>query len=610
MPIPSNLASLLAFTIVGSLAFRSIGMIIAAVADTMAQAQILIQIFYIPMLFLSGTTFPINNLPRWIQTAASFMPATYLKSGMEGIIQNGESVLSNARSVVTLIATLIVGFIVSFNLFRWDKEDRMHPRSKVWITAGLVPFVILGAWEHQSGSDTIRQAIAYRQLARSHNWRIHDVRVFDGDGHVMERADVYVRNGTIVDVVEGGRAPADAASYAVIEDAGKTLLPGLIDVHAHFGASGITMSDGFDKEMANWPEHAVQSYLYSGVTAAKSAGDVTDELLNLKRRLATGELLGTELFMVGPLFTAPGGHGTEYFQSLPEAMRKTLEPQMAAAYSNPSEASARVDTLTSQGVDGIKIVLESGGAGFLFERLDLAVFDAVAKAAGNHNLPVVVHTGTPQDIQDAIDRGVTGIEHGAMRDIMPDELIQELATKGVRYDPTLAVLDAARHISTHDSTLLEDPLTRQTISARLLSKMKKWIDGHQAAVTGAQIPELKNTAAVKNLMNAYRAGVPLVTGTDAGNYGTFHGASLHREMELWQDAGIPTTDILKAATGNAAQLLGAGNRIGHIRKGYEANLLIVDGNPLEDIRGTRRISDVFFKGERIRRSELFGNGSE
>jgi imidazolonepropionase-like amidohydrolase len=64
---------------------------------------------------------------------------------------------------------------------------------------------------------------------------------------------------------------------------------------------------------------------------------------------------------------------------------------------------------------------------------------------------------------------------------------------------------------------------------------------------------------------------------------------------------------LKAATSNASQLLGASDRIGKIAKGYEANLIIVDGNPLEDIRGTRRISDVFFKGERVRRSELFAN---
>src|SRR5262249_45077113 len=121
----------------------------------------------------------------------------------------------------------------------------------------------------------------------------------------------------------------------------------------------------------------------------------------------------------------------------------------------------------------------------------------------------------------------------------------------------------------------------------------------------AQIPPVKDTAAAKNLLNAYHSGVPLVLGTDSGNLGTFHGPAVHREMELWQEAGGPAAEILKAATSNAARLLGAGDRLGKVAKGYEANLVIVDGNPLEDVRATRRISDVFLKGERVRRSTLF-----
>lgn len=217
MPMPANLGSLLIFVAIGSMAFRSIGMIIASVAESMAEAQILIQILYLPMMFLSGTTFPINNLPKWIQTLSTFMPATYLKSGMAGIIQNGESLAANGRSVAALLATLVVGFIVSFNLFRWGKEDRLSSGSKAWVAAVLAPFLILGAWESYAGTNHVRQAIAYRELARSNNWRVHDVRVFVGDGVVFERADVYLKNGKIIDVVEEGKAPpADSVSYNML----------------------------------------------------------------------------------------------------------------------------------------------------------------------------------------------------------------------------------------------------------------------------------------------------------------------------------------------------------------------------------------------------------
>ena len=94
-------------------------------------------------------------------------------------------------------------------------------------------------------------------------------------------------------------------------------------------------------------------------------------------------------------------------------------------------------------------------------------------------------------------------------------------------------------------------------------------------------------------------------GTDAGYPLVFHGPSLHHELQLWVQAGIPAAVALQAATGNAAKLLRAVNRIGTIRKGLDADFLLVDGNPLQDISATERISLVVFKGERIRRAELF-----
>jgi imidazolonepropionase-like amidohydrolase len=94
-------------------------------------------------------------------------------------------------------------------------------------------------------------------------------------------------------------------------------------------------------------------------------------------------------------------------------------------------------------------------------------------------------------------------------------------------------------------------------------------------------------------------------GTDSGNPLVFPGASMHHELRLWVAAGIPPAVALQAATGNGAALLRAANRIGGIRKGMDANLLLVDGNPLHDIGAIERISLVVFKGERVQRAELF-----
>ena len=111
--------------------------------------------------------------------------------------------------------------------------------------------------------------------------------------------------------------------------------------------------------------------------------------------------------------------------------------------------------------------------------------------------------------------------------------------------------------------------------------------------------------AEKNLQGAYRAGVTLVAGTDAGNPMMVHGPGLHRELQLWVKAGIPPAVALQAATLNAARLLGTENRFGQVKQGLEANLLLVDGNPLEDISATERVATVLFKGERVDRTKLF-----
>ena len=111
--------------------------------------------------------------------------------------------------------------------------------------------------------------------------------------------------------------------------------------------------------------------------------------------------------------------------------------------------------------------------------------------------------------------------------------------------------------------------------------------------------------AKQNLKRAYEDGVMLITGSDSGNPLTLHGPAVHREMQLWVQAGIPAKAVLQGATYNAAKVLGVSDRIGLIAKGRDATMLLVDGNPLEDISATERISSVFFKGERVRRQDLF-----
>jgi len=303
------------------------------------------------------------------------------------------------------------------------------------------------------------------------------------------------------------------------------------------------------------------------------------------------------------MFTTPGGHGTEYFKRMPENVRKLAEQETLFLPKTPEEARRQVDQALAAGATSVKIILESGNAGMLFNRMDTSIAKAIAEEARKKGLAVAVHTGDARDVADAIAFGATSIEHGSVREAIPDELFAAMAKQGIAYDPTLTVIEALSELKQGRLGLLDRTLVQQVAPEGLIKASKAALS--KAAATG-DVPVAMGIAE-DNLRRAYRAGVKLVTGSDAGNMLVIHGPTVHREMQLWVKAGIPAEAALTAATRNTAELLGIGKRTGLIQVGYEATMLLVDGNPLEEIAATERISGggVFFKGERVDRAGLF-----
>jgi imidazolonepropionase-like amidohydrolase len=349
------------------------------------------------------------------------------------------------------------------------------------------------------------------------------------------------------------------------------------------------------------------AYLYSGVTTVRSVGDGLDGILKTRSRINSGEVLGAELFTCGPLFTAKGGHGTEYFKQLPAGIRENAEKQFTRIPASPEEARQQVDDLKKTGVDCIKAILESGAGGRVYNRLDPGIFQAVAQQAHADQLPLAVHTGDLRDVEEAVQAAANSIEHGSFREAIPDALFDQMARQGIFYDPTLSVGEAFKDFAAGKADLLKRSLVQQVGPPELLRGTEDVLaskDADQIRASIGQYP-IDMQIATANLKRAYEHKVLLVTGSDAGNFLVIHGPTVQRELELWVQAGIPPAVALQAATSNAARLLGADAHIGSVRPGNDADLLIIDGNPLEDITATERISSVIFKGERIDRTEVF-----
>jgi len=607
MPLPRNWWSLFAMASLGVCSLRAIGLILAAVTNSMAEANVAIQSAYMPMLFLSGATVPAAMLPKWAQTLAQFMPASYLVSGFQGIFFRDQTLWDNAPAAAALLLTTVLGLFLAMQLFRWEKGEKIRPRNKLWVVAVLAPFVAMGTWQAYSKQHVGNNAALLRQLERSGVFLIRNTRIFVGDGKVIENGAVLVRDGKIAGVYEGAGPDPDALRAEIVEGAGKTLLPGLIDSHVHLAASGGYSTDPRDYNVEETMPHSAAALLYCGVTAARSAGDGLEASLKLRKSNADGATLGSQLFVCGPMFTAEGGRGTEFAEYLPAAIKDTVKAQLVRTPKTPDEARQQVRELKARGVDGIKAILEAGwGAGMLYDRLDLLLVRAVSEEAHLQHLPLTTHTGDARDVADAVEIGSASVEHGSWRDEIPDRLLERMAREGVYLDPTLAVAEAYALYFGGKPDTLNQSLVEQVVIGRLLKETREFVgSGKGADPAKAELFQHALDIARANLLRAWQAGVPLVMGTDSGNPMVFHGPSLHRELQLWVSAGIPVTVALQAATANAAKLLGADKRIGAIRAGLDADLLLVDGNPLEEIAATERISLVVFKGERIRRAALF-----
>ncbi len=362
MPWPRSMGSVVIFVTVAIAGFRAIGLIIASVVNSMQESQLVVQLVYLPMLFLSGATFPPDMFPPWLFNVTQFLPATYLVIGIQGMLARNEGIVANRYPALALVLTAFVGLFIAYRLFRWEKGEKIRGSAKLWLLGVLAPFFVLGFQQNHSRAGIVKTKVLHRQIARGDTFLIRGARIVVGDGKVIENGSVLVRGGKIAEIYEGGGPDPKTLKAETVEAAGKTILPGLIDVHVHLGAPG-----GFSAEMKYGDEkvmrRALAAYLYSGVTTVRSVGDLLDNILKLRSSVSTGEILGSDLTTCGPLFTAAGGHGTEFFKGVPANVRANLEKQSLRIPASGDEARQQVDELKKQGVDCIKAILEAGAEG-------------------------------------------------------------------------------------------------------------------------------------------------------------------------------------------------------------------------------------------------------
>lgn len=382
---------------------------------------------------------------------------------------------------------------------------------------------------------------------------IRKARVFDGH-RLFAETDVWVDEGKIKSVGKNLKVPSNARA---IEAEGYTLLPGLIDAHAHA-----------------WGDALKEAEIFGVTTELDMFTDVKFMEQTKKDQSEGKDLDQADLFSAGSLATAPGGHGTEYGVPVP-----TL--------TSPSEAQAWVDARIAEGSDYIKIVVDDASAyGGHRPTLSMETVKAVIDAAHKRGKLAVVHIGRQQDARAVIEAGADGLAHLFADSAPTPDFAQFVASHHAFVVPTLSVLESVSGTPSGES-LTGDPRLAAYLTGADINNLKQKFPAFPA--------HLSEKYAEQTVAQLRAAHVPVLAGTDSPNPGTSHGASMHREMELLVRSGLTPQEALAAATSAPAAAFHLDDR-GVIAPGKRADLLLVKGDPTQDITATRDIVSVWKLG--------------
>lgn len=398
--------------------------------------------------------------------------------------------------------------------------------------------------------------------------------IYDGsDGTRISSAVLVVRDGRI-ESIGRGRPPREAR---VIDVMGKFVIPGLISTHVHISDVHGIRPPAYTEENTLRQLGVFARY---GVTTVFSLGGEKDPAFKARDAQNTSSLDRTRLYMSGDVIVG-----------------RTAE-----------EAREMVGRVAASKPDVIKIRVDDNLGSTA--KMSPEVYRAVIDEAHKRGLRVAAHIFYLDDAKDLLRAGVDLIAHSVRDKEIDDEFISLMKRRNIPYCPTLT-----REISTfiYESTpaFFGDPFFLREADRDVIAQLQE--PARQDAMRRSQSAQRYKTAlevALRNLKKADDAGLFVVMGTDAGPFANrFQGYFEHLEMEMMAQAGLAPSRIIRSATSDAARAIGV-ESVGKLTKGAWADLVVLDRDPMKDIRHTRNIASVWIAGNEVRRTSAQVQGAD
>ncbi|HEY8715526.1 MAG TPA: amidohydrolase family protein, partial [Candidatus Acidoferrum sp.] len=392
-------------------------------------------------------------------------------------------------------------------------------------------------------------------------------------GVPVEDATVIFRGETIeyAGPAAGAKIPKDAQ---VMDATGKTVMPGLADLHVHLQGAW----DGISVDLLGYQRY-LNAMLYAGVTTLLDTGNYQPWVLQLRQEQAAGRLKGPRIYCVGAMVDSadPAWPDLAYALTsryqIPEFVRR--------------DKAAKVDIIKG------------------YSNLSEHMLHWLADEAGKAGIRVVIDQWERNGSPDLVATGISGFAHLPTRKMSEDD-IQFAKEHNIFFITTLVVTESFARTRLDAIGFLKEPYIADTTPPWFLSELTGFARKPQSDAEKKETEQsvAAHQEALRNVKKLHDAGFLIATGTDAPYPGVFQGEGLHHELELLVEAGWKPLEAIRASTYDAARLMKAEKEWGSVQAGRRATMLIVAGNPAERISDTRKIETVIQDGKVVDRGAL------
>ncbi|HEX4914783.1 MAG TPA: amidohydrolase family protein [Vicinamibacterales bacterium] len=417
-------------------------------------------------------------------------------------------------------------------------------------------------------------------------------RILDGNGGTpVDSGRLVVQGDRILAVGPSATTPAPAGATRV-DLAGKTIMPAMINVHSHMGFEGYTTWQAKNHTAANLLDHLQREAFY-GVAAVASVGTSPTEMsLQFQRDQRAGKvpLAARYLFLPG---MAPPNGGPDHI--LREA---TNEIRVVNEVTTPEEARAAIQKMAGQGIRHLKMWVDDRRG--TYPKLTPEVYTAIVREAHVRKITVHAHAIQLADQKAVIAAGADVLVHMVQSEPI-DEAYQALLREKRPYWSTVISLGDPVEVCNPDP-FFEEALPPSLVAKIRATKERISLQAH-CAPPSPNAPNREKILA-HNFPLMIKAGVKLVLATDTGIHpGHTFGSGEHVELARWVQLGLPPAEAIVAATKTPAELMGLTD-LGTLTPNKKASFVVLDANPLDNIRNTRTIADVYLDGVKFDREAI------